>query len=303
MTHKIQKRVGDQWVPLEIRKRQGGQWVIPQVRVRKDGKWSESILEKKVTTTWEATWTESYDGSRNIKPAHSTLGRMYQGRYNEYDPGNNIYHNPVWWGRQRSMVGFDVQDIQDKLNGARIEKVELYLHIGHAWYGAGATAAIGAHPYASKPHKFDDRHYNIQEVKFNSRDEGKWIEFGEQIGQELASGLVGGFSLYRESDNLQYYGWWHGMSSPANLRPKLRITYYTNANEEQPKPEPVKSLPQYTKVLSGEGLVQVTERLMRAGLLSQDFFVARATLIRLNNFSTSAPILHPGQLIMYKAAE
>jgi len=302
MTHKIQKRVGNQWVPLQVRKRENGQWVIPQVRVRENGQWSQSILEKKVTETWEATWTQSYDGSNNIKPASSTLGRMYQGRYNEYDPGNNIYHNPVYWGRQRSMVGFNVQDIQKKLNGARIEKIELYLHIDHAWYGSGATAAIGVHPYASQPNKFDVLHYNLKEVKYNSRNEGKWTEFSREIGEDFKSGRAGGFTLYRESNDLKYYGYWHGMSSSSAYRPKLRITYYTNASEQQQTPEPVTKLPKYTKVLRGEGLAQVTDRLLASGVLkTTDWITARNLLVRLNNFSTTNPILQIGQLIKYEA--
>ena len=301
MAHKIQKRVGNEWQQLQLKKREGNTWVIPQVRVRENGVWSQSILEKKVTTTWDATWTQSYDGSNNIKPASSTLGRMYQGRYNEYDPGNNIYHNPVYWGVQRSMVGFDVRNIQTVLNGARIEKVEFYLHIEHAWFGSGATASIGIHPYASQPSKFDELRNGLKEVKYNSRNEGKWIEFSSEIGKEIATGKVGGFTLYKTSNNLQYYGYWAGMGSPASLRPKLRITYYTNASVDQQPPEPVKTLPKYTKVLPGEGLVQVTERLMRQGLLSSNFEVARSTLIRLNNFSTTSPILYIDQLIMYSA--
>ena len=300
---KLQVYDGSKWVnPSKVSYWDGTKWVTPQVKVYDGTKWGDNILEKKVVKTWDATWNESYDGNNNVSYGNVRRGQMAQGKYGYYDPTLDITHNPIYWGRQRSLVGFNVQDIQNSLSGARIEKVELYLHIDHSWYYSGATAAIGAHGFSSKPTKFDNVHYNLKEVPFNGRDEGKWIEFSTQIGQEFASGKVGGFSLYRESDSQQYYGFWHGTSGGAKA-PKLRITYWTNEDTgKAQEPNTPKNPPQYTTVRAGEGLVQVIERLMVAGLLGTDFFANRDLIMRLNGFNTSNPILQIGQQIMYKAS-
>ena len=321
----------------------------------------DPVTTKTYVDTFPATWSESYDGDGNVKPAEYTMGRLYQGRYGKYNTIDNIQYNPIYWGVQRSLIGFDTKKIQANIKGARIQKIELYLKNEHFWFAEGGRAAIISHSFANKPNKFNYYPSNIANAPFK-KGQGKWVTLPDTLGTLLKNGTISGFGLYRNTQQLQYYGYFSGANS-AN-RPMLRITYTKNiyvsntgkeylTNEpkvEEPKrttytvksgdslwgistkygvtvsqlqewnnlsgtlihPGDVLSIyretdsssvpaavPKYTSVQRGEGLVQVTERLMRQGLLSQDFHTARLTLMNLNGFTSSAPMLHPGDQIMY----
>ena len=84
-------------------------------------KWAKGkIVAKTYTDTFSATWSESYDGGGNVKPSQYTLGRLYQGRYGHHNTIDNIYYNPIYWGSQRSLIGFNAKQIQEKLKGATV---------------------------------------------------------------------------------------------------------------------------------------------------------------------------------------
>ena len=324
-------------------------------------KWAKGkIVAKTYTDTFSATWSESYDGGGAIKPSAYTLGRLYQGRYGHHNTIDNIYYNPIYWGSQRSLIGFNAKQIQEKLKGATVQKVEIYLKNEHFWYAKGGRASIVSHSFANKPNRFNFSS-SVADSAF-VKGQGKWITLPVSQGSLLKNGSISGFGLFKNSSDLNYYGYFSGATS--SNRPVLRITYSKNifvsgTGEEylidKPKKEEPKrttytvqsgdslwgistkygvtvsqlqewnnlsgtlihpgdvltvyqetssssvpaAVPKYTTVIRGEGLVQVTERLMRQGLLSQDFNTARLTLMNLNGFTTSAPMLHPGDQIMY----
>lgn len=339
---------------------------IPNYKiVEKTGeKWSISAPNPAVTKTYvdtfPATWSESYDGDGNVKPSQYTMGRLYQGRYGRYNTIDNIQYNPIYWGVQRSLIGFDTKKIQANLKGARIQKIELYLKNEHFWFAKGGRAAIVSHSFSNKPNKFNYTR-EVANVQF-TKGQGKWVILPDTLGTLLKNGTTNGFGLFRNTQQLDYYGYFSGANS-AN-RPILRVTYtkniyVSNTGKEYLTDKPTNSepktttykvksgdslwgistkygvtvsqlqewnnlsgtlihpgdvltvyretssssvpaaVPKYTSVQRGEGLVQVTERLMRQGLLSQDFHTARLTLMNLNGFTTSAPMLHPGDQIMY----
>lgn len=327
-------------------------------------KWALSSPNPETTKTYvdtfPATWSESYDGTRKVKPSQYTMGRLYQGKYGRHNTIDNIEYNPIYWGIQRSLIGFDTKRIQARLKGARIQKIEIFLQNEHFWYAKGGRAAIISHSFSNKPNEFNYSR-EVANVPFK-KGQGKWVILPDTLGTLLKNGTITGFGLFHNAPRLDYYGYFSGANS-AN-RPVLRVTYIkniyvSNTGDEyltdEPKPsEPkrqkytVKSgdslwsistkygvtvsqlqewnnlsgtlihpgdvlsiyqktessstpaaVPKYTSVKRGEGLVQVTERLMRQGLLSQDFNTARLTLMNLNGFTTSAPMLHPGDQIMY----
>lgn len=218
----------------KIKRYTGGKWVdYNDVRIRKNGnfntkatvrrytgsKW-EVISEEKHVRTWEASWTRSYDQGNNPKPMVADVGRLYQGRYG--NPDSQVYGQP--WGRQRSLIGFPTS-LQSELNGARIEKFELYLHIEWAWYWAGAVANIGLHNFTSTPSRFNHIRYGINAIRYNSRDEGKWITIDKNIAAMFASGAARGFTLIKESDDPLFYAYWYGTNG-GDKKPKIRVTYY-----------------------------------------------------------------------------
>lgn len=327
-------------------------------------KWQVSSPNPAVTKTYvdtfPATWSESYDGDGNVKPSEYTMGRLYQGRYGRYNTIDNIQYNPIYWGVQRSLIGFDAKKIQESLKGARIQKIELYLKNEHFWFAKGGRAGIISHSFSSKPNKFNFVS-SVIDAGF-TKGQGRWVILPDTLGTHLKSGTMTGFGLYRNTQQLDYYGYFSGANS--SNRPMLRVTYTKNIyvsdtgkeyltdkptnSEPQLRTYTVKSgdslwsistkygvtvsqlqewnnlpgalihpgdvltvyretsyasvpavVPKYTSVQRGEGLVQVTERLMRQGLLSQDFHTARLTLMNLNGFTSSAPMLHPGDQIMY----
>ena len=119
-------------------------------------RWGVSTTTTKTyVDTFPATWSESYDGEGKVKPSQYTMGRLYQGRYGKYNTIDNIQYNPIYWGVQRSLIGFDAKKIQANLKGARIQKIELYLKNEHFWYAKGGRAAIVSHSFPNKPNKFN----------------------------------------------------------------------------------------------------------------------------------------------------
>lgn len=311
---KIQYWNGSRWVYKTPKKHVGnGVWQDTKMRFWDGKSWQlpeylkdpPPEVTRKVTKTVEfpATWGASYEGNNNIR--NYTQGRLYQGKYGYYDPTQNIIHNPIYFGIQRSLIGFDYKAIQKELVGATISKVELYLHIQHSWYYSGATARISTHGFTYKPNVFGAIHNNVATQKYRSRNEGHWIPISSSVWADIAKGNVTGFGLFPQSDNLEYYGYWHGVGS--KYAPKIRITYtkIVKGNEvvipEQKTPTLVTPA-KYITVKSGWGLVQVVEELIRQGHYPDDFFTVRNTIMRLNNFSSSAPVLHPGDQIKYKEA-
>lgn len=324
------------------------------------------MFNRPYVTTYTSTWSETYDGKSEIKKSQEPPGsaRMTQGRYGPHNTIDNIYYNPIMFGVQRGLFGFDNKKMQADLAGSTITKVEIFLNNEHFWYLAGGTASIISHNFSDRPNKFN---YigNVKEEKWKGRGYGKWITIPNTFGNDLKTGKITGFGLFKNSEDVEYYGHFSGANS--NTPPKIRISYtkhyyYTSPDKsvnvtkptiDEPKPRTylvksgdtlwsisqaynvsvgelqswnnltsslikpndkiliyssqsqvaLASTPMYTSVLAGEGLVQVTERLMRQGLLSKDFETARRTLMSLNGFTTSAPVLHPGQQIMYSRGQ
>lgn len=346
--------VGEHWFSISsynIVEKRGEKWELSSPNPE---------TTKTYVDTFPATWSESYDGEGAVKPSQYTMGRLYQGRYGRHNTIDNIEYNPIYWGVQRSLIGFDTKRIQERLKGARIQKIELYLKNEHFWYAKGGRAAIVSHSFSNKPNKFNYSR-EVANVRFQ-KGQGQWVILPDTLGTLLKNGTTNGFGLFRNTQQLDYYGYFSGANS-AN-RPVLRVTYIKNIYvsdtgdeylTDEPKPSEPKrvtytvkngdslwsistkygvtvsqlqewnnlsgtlihpgdvlsiyrktessstpaAVPKYTSVQRGEGLVQVTERLMRQGLLSQDFNTARLTLMNLNGFTTSAPMLHPGDQIMY----
>ena len=377
---KIKKWDGSKWSNYynTIREWDGVRWSYAFNAMKKwDGtKWTDRYVPspphlppsysetKTYTKTWSATWSETFDGNGNVNTYNNSTGRMYQGRYGEHDTINNIRHNPILYGIQRSMFGLDYKSIQSELSGSRIKSVEIYLYMDHSWFVSEGIASIVSHRSTSKPSTFSYTG-SVKEEVYRGRGQGKWITVPTSIGESLKNGYITGFGLYKNTTNPRYYGYWHGANQSNS--PKIRITYekssYSTLNKDveyKPSPQhaPIpnyfiytvvrgdslwgiankygvtisnilkwnpsiknqtihpndrlkiyskkgntpdvpQSVPRYTTVRDGEGPVNVCERLMRQGLLSQDFETAYKKLHDLNGWTVRHPILHPGEQVMY----
>ena len=219
----IKRRNGSSWVDYnDIRRFNGSNWNDKATVRRWNGSSWGVISEQRYVSVWDASWTQSYSQDGSKQPGYKTgePGRMYQGRYG--NPDSYWYGNP--WGRQRSMIGFS-QAVCNEMYGARIEKIELYLHNSWAWYWAGVVACIGLHNSASISGSFNHVRYGVAEVRYSSRNEGRWITFDSSVAAMFSSGQAKGFTLLKESDDPLFYGSWYGANDGV-YRPKIRVTYY-----------------------------------------------------------------------------
>lgn len=219
---RIKRWSGGKWNDYNNMKRwDGKKWVKANVkRYNASSKKWEVISEQKKTKTWTATWSQSYGSNNKKKPAYADKGRLYQGRYG--NPDSIWYGNP--WYIQRSLTGFP-GGMFTELKGARIQKIEVYLHIEWAWYWAGAIANVGVHNYKSIPKKFGYERYGVSSVRYTSRSQGKWINLTSVKGL-FEQGKAKGIVLYKNSTNVLYYGYWNGMDGNSKTKPKIRATYY-----------------------------------------------------------------------------
>lgn len=122
------------------------------------------------------------------------------------------------------MVGFDMDDMRNALKDSQIIKAELYLHNQHSWYFAGAKASIIEHNADDRPNKFSFTR-TMKEVPFTGRGQGKWIDIGNSFAEKLRDGTASGFGLFKNSTNVDYYGYWYGTDGNEGQTPKIRITY------------------------------------------------------------------------------
>lgn len=213
----IKRWNGGSWQDYRPKRWNGSSWVDAVVRRWNGSSW-QTISSQQFTKTWEATWTRSFGGDNQYKGSQWGGERLYQGRYGA--PDSNQYD----WGIQKSMCGFNYTDIQNNLRGARIDKVEIYLRNQHFWYYAGGAAYIGTHNATGAPWTFNQNRYGLVYQNFQGRGQGRWITMPINFGEALRDGREKGFTLYRNSHELSYYGYWYGADSGGN-KPKIRVTY------------------------------------------------------------------------------
>ena len=100
---------GHNWQKAKIRGWDGHRWVM--------------LSEERHVDTWEATWSHGYWSWGSAKPATSLQPNNYL-QSGAYTPFHDFYDV----GAGHGMMGFNDGDIRNKLAGARIEKVELYVY-------------------------------------------------------------------------------------------------------------------------------------------------------------------------------
>lgn len=156
---------------------------------------------QRYTKTYASAWSGSYANRSGYNSYYGN--KMMQGYYSS----NN--------GMQASLVGFSSTMASD-LNGATIEKAEIYLYFDHWYYNDGGTAVIKTHTHTSRPGSFtsDSASRSVAWKK----NEGKWVNI-----TSLFTTTKRGIALDPNNSNKTYYGRarGHGQTNP----PKLRITY------------------------------------------------------------------------------
>ncbi|MBO1087230.1 hypothetical protein [Enterococcus mundtii] len=215
---------GSRWVDSGIgnfiKKWDGKKWINAIVR-RWDGKNWAVISQQQFTKDFNVTWTRSYGGNNKYKGDNivGSRNRLYQGRYSDPD----IQWNGDW-GIQKSMAGFDDASIRRELEGATIDRVQLYIENWWWWYWAGGQLWLGAHNQSNPPSTFSETRYSMAWASWSQRGGGRWIEIPRIFAEDLRDGKARGFTVHRATTDPYYYGYFYG-AGHGGKSPKLRITY------------------------------------------------------------------------------
>lgn len=271
----------------------------------------DAITEKQFRATWNRSYT-----SANVRN-HIDNGDMYMGKYGRHNTVENIIYDPIYWGNQRSLIGFDFAEIQKAISGKAVVSIDLYLKNKHTWYVAGGDANIITHSFTAPPSTFDYTENRIASTYFK-RGQHKWVSLDTKFAKQLAEGTITGFGLMGVNDDPRYYGYYAGRDDDSHY-PTIRIRYYNTdyvpdkkyqsdfwRSQLGDKPLSIGTVttsngPQYTEVQSGDGLWQISQRLINNGLVT-DVTVNQMMerLMELNGFSSTNPFIYPNQKLRYK---
>jgi hypothetical protein len=163
------------------------------------------------TKKWYATWSRSYEGDNSTRFDDSPY--MYQGSFSG-SPGN-----------QKSLAGFDYNNIIATLKGAEIVECHITVKNNHARWNKGLYAEVGTHNYSSKGSTWVGSQVRERRWKVWVTEGGTvTINGGTTLGKEFQSGATRGIGLGPEAtDDPDNYGYFYGASNSA--RPSITIKY------------------------------------------------------------------------------
>lgn len=195
---------GSSWVPITIAKRfNGSKWI--------------NLLDGetgRLTKTYPLSMSQIYWNSG--------------GQDNQSDTANSLIHG-TWTGSlsnaRRSLLWFD-GDFMSDLQGATIEKVELYLYREGGTHGASTGyAQIKTHNYSEKPSKWTgpDAGAADSDSPTVKRSTGAWLTLLNSVGEGLRDGTVKGIAL--DADNSTKISDYIRYVRKGTNAPRLRITY------------------------------------------------------------------------------
>lgn len=159
---------------------------------------------------WDASWSSAYKANGD---ARTDTNRLYYGNGDAYN------------GQQRALIGFP-SSVSTALTGARIKKVELYLHNIHSWWNNGVDIHFGIHNNTSEPTTYGGVVKNdIWTVHFG-KPEAKWVTLPvATFGAYLRAGTGRGILIDQRSNDKSFYGYAAGVGDSSGNPPRLRITY------------------------------------------------------------------------------
>lgn len=182
-----------------------------------NGKW-EKITEERHEEYFPCTWSASYNESGSMRTDNK---HIYQGDYHGVNPYSTR-------GNLCGLMGFDYNDIRERLKGATIEAIGIELDNKHWYYGSGGTLNIGTHNKASKPSTYKpandkEKKVGIKQQAF-ARYETRLVDLPLSVAEDFINGKAKGFILWINSSNMLYYGYFAGYGE--KYTPSLRVVYY-----------------------------------------------------------------------------
>ena len=181
-----------------------------------------NLLEERHVTTWDATWTQGYWSWNESKGHQGYL--VWDGNYplqGSYQPFMDRWD----LGNAHGMIGFDDAGIRNALNGARIERVEVFLFYEHWGYYAGGQAVVGTHNARGWQSRFSEANHGVVRARYYGRHTGQWLTLPNWVGDNFRDNLLSGITLSADGTSL----WQYGVAAGTNQgwkKPKLRITYW-----------------------------------------------------------------------------
>lgn len=161
------------------------------------------------TKRWYATWSRSYEGGNGTRFDDSPY--MYQGQFTG---------SP---GIQKSLAGFDYNNIRASLAGADILEAHITIRNNHARWNKGLYAFVGSHNYTSKPSTWNGSNVRERRWKVWVTEGGSvTINGGTTFGNELKAGTSRGIGIGPDSDS-DNYGFFYGASHSS--RPYITVKY------------------------------------------------------------------------------
>lgn len=217
-----------EWIKLgggNVRVSNGHNWIPPRARIWTGSEW-KNLLEERHVDTWEATASEGYWGPTKGNLAHTYYSSLV--RHDRLCQGNYLPYHDSFIGRngkEGGMFWVDIDNMRNALQGSRIEKVEVYMHVLHSGYRSGTQLTIGTHNTRGWQDRFSQVNYGVASVRYYGQDQGQWITVPTWVGNDLRDGKICGFTTFDNQPDLWHYcyiaGIWDGWK-----KPKIRITYW-----------------------------------------------------------------------------
>jgi hypothetical protein len=164
------------------------------------------------TKTYQSTGSHCYQGSDG---GNSNLKINDNGR--AYVCGD---YSDTYNGKAKTWFTFNTATITSDLSGATINWVKIYLNNNHTWYGSGMTAPVGYDSKSSFGSTANDPSgsgIDAYETHFNE-GQSKWMTVPNAFATNFQSGAANTIVLWRNSNNLIYYGYFSGGSGGCQMQ-------------------------------------------------------------------------------------
>jgi hypothetical protein len=193
---------GAAWSDADLRKWNGTSWVTTDMYYWSGTAWVLMTDRTPPTTThndtYNSTWWDTYQDNNT----RSGNGHNYQG-----------YYDGVW-GIQKSNYGFDYATISGNVHGrVGVYAAQVYLSSLHFYYSTGGYAVIGTHTNTSDPSTFSYNRYNNPGTFAWGRTEAKWVSVTTDIIQWFDEQSARGITLYANTTDSTYYGYFNTSAS------------------------------------------------------------------------------------------
>lgn len=128
-------------------------------------------------------------------------------------------------GKCKTFIMFNASQIASDLSGATITKCTLRLKNDHSWYNSGMTVSLGwdTGSHSGSTNTDPTNHNSLKEYSIG---EGATTtqDIGTQFGTAFQSGGATCLKLFKNSNDLHYYGYFDG---PAQGTPPVLTIYYS----------------------------------------------------------------------------